>query len=54
MPTYVYRCGRCGERFEHDEPMSEHLAVKLKCPKCESDEVASTPAPFIAKTSRKS
>lgn len=29
MPTYVYRCGKCGEHFEvfqsfHDEPIKRH------------------------------
>ncbi|MCS7101568.1 MAG: zinc ribbon domain-containing protein [Burkholderiaceae bacterium] len=53
MPTYQYRCEKCGELFERVERMAEHAAVHT-CPKCGSDKVQSAPTPFIAKTSRKS
>ena len=36
MPTYQYRCEKCGKKFERIETISEHEALKLKCPKCGS------------------
>ena len=54
MPTYQYRCESCGEKFEHAEHVAEHSTVQLKCPKCGSEKVQHAPAPFVAKTSRKS
>jgi putative FmdB family regulatory protein len=53
MPTYQYRCEKCGAVFERVEHMSEHAAAH-KCPKCGSENVHSAPTPFMAKTSRKS
>jgi putative FmdB family regulatory protein len=53
MPTYEYRCKDCGHAFERVERMSEHTAAP-KCPKCGSANVEWVPAPFYAKTSRKS
>jgi putative FmdB family regulatory protein len=54
MPTYQYRCQDCGETFEHTEHVAEHETVRLRCPKCNSEKVAHAPAPFVAKTSKKS
>jgi putative FmdB family regulatory protein len=54
MPTYVYRCDQCQETFERVETMSEHGASKPRCPKCGGDQVVSVPAPFTAKTAKKS
>jgi putative FmdB family regulatory protein len=54
MPTYQYRCQDCGENFEHAEHMAEHATVQLKCPKCGSEKIAHAPAPFVAKTTKKS
>jgi len=54
MPTYVYRCEQCKETFEQVETMSEHGTSKPKCPHCGSDRIARVPAPFSAKTARKS
>jgi putative FmdB family regulatory protein len=54
MPTYVYRCDQCQETFERVETMSEHGASKPRCPKCGGDQVVSVPAPFTAKTTKKS
>ncbi len=36
MPTYQYRCEKCGKKFERTETISEHEALKVKCPKCGS------------------
>jgi putative FmdB family regulatory protein len=54
MPTYAYRCEKCGEHFERVEPMSEHGAQKPQCPKCGSEQTQAIAAPFTAKTSKKS
>jgi putative FmdB family regulatory protein len=54
MPTYLYRCGQCGDTFEQIETISEHGAAKPSCPKCGSDKVAGVPAPFVAVTGKKS
>lgn len=54
MPTYEYRCRKCGEVFEHFEHMTEHGQVKPVCPKCQSKDVEAQLSSFYAKTSRKS
>ena len=43
MPTYQYRCEKCGKKFEHIETISEHEATKPKCPKCGSKKVSFVP-----------
>jgi putative FmdB family regulatory protein len=54
MPTYQYRCKECGKMFERTETISEHEAVKLKCPKCGSKEVSYVPGNVYVVTSKKS
>lgn len=54
MPTYEYRCEKCGERFERVEQLAEHEKAKPACPKCASDKVKRVVSAFYAKTSRKS
>jgi len=54
MPTYQYRCGKCGKVFEHVEHVAEHETVHLRCPECGSDSVQHKPTQFFAKTSKKS
>jgi len=54
MPTYQYRCAKCGELFEHFEHVAEHETAHLRCPKCDSEAVQHQPTPFFAKTSKKS
>jgi putative FmdB family regulatory protein len=54
MPTYQYRCEKCGRRFERTETISEHEAVKPQCPKCGSKKVTFVPGRFFVVTSRKS
>jgi len=46
MPTYVYRCNGCGNRFEDFRPMSDPDA---KCPICgaKADRVISPGAGFL-------
>jgi putative FmdB family regulatory protein len=54
MPTYEYRCEKCGETFEHVEHIAEHDTAQPLCPKCGSEQVQHAPTPFVTKTSRKS
>ncbi len=54
MPTYLYRCQKCGAGFERTEHLAEHESTKLRCPKCKSSKVSHVMAPFFAKTAKKS
>ena len=54
MPTYQYRCEKCGKRFERTETISEHEAVKPQCPKCGSKKVTFVPGRVFVVTSKKS
>jgi putative FmdB family regulatory protein len=54
MPTYEYRCGSCGEVFEHHESIAEHETMKPKCPKCGNDKVTQAYSRFYVKTAKKS
>ena len=54
MPTYTYRCVKCGKSFERTERIANHGIEKPTCPQCGNKEVRSIMAPFFAKTSKKS
>jgi putative FmdB family regulatory protein len=54
MPTYQYRCEKCGEKFERTETISEHEALKATCPKCGSKKVSFVPGNVYVVTSKKS
>jgi putative FmdB family regulatory protein len=54
MPTYEYKCRKCGKKFERNEHISEHGLKRTRCPKCESTKVAQVLGAFFAKTSKKS
>ncbi|MGH7554817.1 MAG: FmdB family zinc ribbon protein [Longimicrobiales bacterium] len=54
MPTYEYRCQKCGETFEQVQHISEHDTAQPLCPKCESAEVEPLMSSFVAQTSKKS
>jgi putative FmdB family regulatory protein len=54
MPTYAYRCEKCGETFEQIETISEHGTSKPKCPKCGSGKIKGVPTAFVAVTGKKS
>jgi len=54
MPTYQYRCEKCGHLFEHAEHLAEHESAHPRCPKCGSETCQHVPTPFVAKTSKKS
>jgi putative FmdB family regulatory protein len=54
MPTYSYRCEKCGKKFERTEAISEHETAKSKCPKCGSKKVSVVPSRIYVVTSKKS
>ena len=54
MPTYQYRCAKCGEVLAHIERVAGHDSAQLKCPKCGSEAVDHQPTQFFVKTSKKS
>jgi putative FmdB family regulatory protein len=54
MPTYQYRCTKCGEVFERTEHVAKHEKAHPHCPKCKSASVEPVLADFYAKTSKKS
>jgi putative FmdB family regulatory protein len=47
MPSYQYRCEKCGKRFERTETISEHEAARPQCPKCGSKKVTFVPGPCV-------
>jgi putative FmdB family regulatory protein len=54
MPTYEFRCKKCGEQFTVRQRISEYGAAKAACPKCKSREVERLMSDFYARTPRKS
>jgi putative FmdB family regulatory protein len=54
VPTYQYRCEKCGKSFERIESMVEHENAKAKCPKCNSKNVTQVPGRIHVVTSKKS
>lgn len=54
MPTYEYRCKKCGEVFDVSERLAEHAQSHPQCPKCKSEDVEQVLTAFYAKTSKKS
>ena len=54
MPSYDYRCGKCGKRFSVVQRISEHGGRPPACPKCKSRRTQQLFTPFYAKTGKKS
>ena len=55
MPTYVFKCGACGEQFEKVMSISEREKGKPPaCPKCKKHKAERVFTSFFAKTTRKS
>jgi len=54
MPTYSFKCKKCGHKFQVILSFKEYEERKRKCPKCGSGSVEQVLETFFAKTSRKS
>jgi putative FmdB family regulatory protein len=54
MPTYSYRCDKCGKRFTRAERIAAHGRGRVACPKCKSKAVSQEFRSFFAKTTKKS
>jgi putative FmdB family regulatory protein len=54
MPTYEFRCEKCGTVFECQEHITEHEKSHPSCPNCKSEAVEPVLADFYAVTSKKS
>ena len=54
MPTYEYRCEKCGTEFTEILSLAEHEDIKVACPECKSKKVVQILSVFTAQTSRKS
>jgi putative FmdB family regulatory protein len=54
MPTYDYRCEKCGNTFTVLQSMRAQEKKETRCPNCQSAEVSQMVSPFTAQTSRKS
>ena len=47
MPTYGYRCDKCGKVFEKDMTFAQHQRrPSPPCPKCKSRKVRQLPSQF--------
>jgi len=54
VPTYVFRCLKCGEQFERVMTLAQREKARPTCPECRGRKVRLVLAGFFAKTSRKS
>ena len=54
MPSYDFRCEKCGGKFNLMLSLSEYDKMKFRCPKCKSTKVKQEIMPFQVKTSKKS
>jgi putative FmdB family regulatory protein len=55
VPTYSYRCEKCGKKFEVTETMAEHDVAKPRCPKCGAKKrVVAVPGRVYVVTTKKS
>jgi putative FmdB family regulatory protein len=54
MPTYDYKCAKCGKRFSVVQRISEHTSRAPACPKCKSRRTRQLPSVFYARTAQKS
>ncbi|MDE2058644.1 MAG: zinc ribbon domain-containing protein [candidate division NC10 bacterium] len=54
MPSYDFKCEKCGKKFSLTMSIKERETKRLKCPKCGAGKPAPIFSTFFAKTSRKS
>ena len=53
MPLYEYICKKCHKKFSEVLTIKEHEANKVRCPKCQSQDLEHVIEPFFAKTASK-
>jgi putative FmdB family regulatory protein len=54
MPTYEYRCQKCGNNFSVTMHIAEHDQERTTCPACKGTSIVQQYTAFYAKTSKKS
>jgi len=54
MPTYAYRCKKCGKQITLTMRISQHEKTKVRCFKCGSAHMLKLVQSFNVTTSRKS
>ena len=54
MPVYDYACRKCGKKFTVTMLISDHDKKKVRCPRCDSGNVAQQIGSFFAQTGKKS
>lgn len=54
MPLYEYKCKKCGEAFPLVMSVKDKETTKVKCPKCDSEDVVQLYLSYYTKTSKKS
>ena len=54
MPTYEFRCTKCGVVFERRMTVDARAKARPVCPECRGRKVEPVLSGFMAKTSRKS
>jgi len=54
MPTYVFRCKKCGAQFEKIMTVARRDTARPVCPECKGRKIEPVLTGFMAKTSRKS
>jgi putative FmdB family regulatory protein len=50
MPLYEYICRKCRHKFDEVLSVKEHDTKKIRCPKCQSEDLGKVIEPFFAKT----
>jgi len=53
MPTYEYKCEKCGHQFETVLTVHDHDAHRTAYPKCKSKKVEQLVSTFLTKTDSK-
>ena len=54
MPSYDFKCDKCGKKFTLMLTISEYERTKFRCPKCKSVRVKQQISSFQTITSKKS
>ncbi len=54
MPTYDFKCEKCGKKFTLQLSISEYEKTRFRCPKCKSTRVKQQIVPFQTVTGKKS